>query len=140
MTIAQVLQGRRVLIAHESAFQCSYLSEGVRAAGATVVGPVQVIADGIALLDCKPRVDAMVLSQALPHWDAVALVEAAISQDIRPVIVHPAQADLAHPFSDFSCLAMPYAAFQVVAALADVLAATRGCIHWSARTIDGSWA
>lgn len=118
-----------MLIAHEAAFQQSYLSGVVRAAGAIVRGPVADAGTGLELLNSG--VDAMVRSYTLSRQDAVALIDAALSRGIRTVVVHPAQADVAHPFSDHRCLATPYAGFQIVGALADVLAATRGCVHWS---------
>jgi hypothetical protein len=74
----------------------------------------------------------MVLSHTLSRQDATALIDAAISGDVRTVIVHPPQADLGYPFSD-RCLTTPYAGIQIVTALTDVLAATRGCVHWSIR-------
>lgn len=131
MIIDRQLHGRRVVIAHESAFQGSYIGEVTSKAGASIVGLVETGADGIALLGREPHVDAMVLSQALPRQDAVALIAEALARDVRTVVVHPGKVDVGSPFSDHRCLPIPHAGFQIVAALVDVLAATRGCIHWS---------
>jgi hypothetical protein len=127
--IGQKLHGRRVLIAHEDSFQRSYLCEVIQAAGADVISTADVGDNELALLGPGSGIHAMVLSYALPHKNAIALVEAAIASGIRTVIVHPAKAAVAFPFSDHRCLAIPYGGFQVVDALADVLAARRGCIH-----------
>lgn len=132
MLMDHQLQGRYVLIAHESAFERFFLSEVIAAAGASIAGPVGSGPDGIVLLDSKSRVDAMVLSQTLLRHDAVALIAAALTGNVRTVVIHPAQSSVHPPFTDHPCLASPYSGFQIVSTLVDVLAATRGCMHWSA--------
>jgi hypothetical protein len=133
MIIDRMLTGRRVLVAHESAFQGSYLGEVLRAAGASVIGPVESGREGLALLGREANVHAMVLSEALSDQAETSLLSAAIDDNIRVVVVHEAGVDVAPSFADHRCLATPYAGFQVVAALADVLATTRGGVHWSVR-------
>ena len=133
MDIGNKLQGRYVLIAHEDSFQRSYLRGVVQAAGAAVTHTVDAGGDGLALLRRGSGIHAVILSYALPHPDAIALLTAAMASDIKIVVVHPAQAEVTFPFSDHRCLAIPYGGFQVVDALADALTQRRGCIHWSAR-------
>ena len=122
-----------MLIAHENASQRVYLGEIIQAAGAIIAGPIDAYADGISLLNGELRIHAMVISQMLPYQDAVALLDAAIDNNVRTVIVYPRQVGVKSPFSDYKCLEAHIAGFQIVEAIAGMLAITRGCIHHSAR-------
>ena len=100
-----------------------------------MIGPLASSAEGPILFAGAERVHAMVLSPALPGREALHLVAAALDADVRTLIVHLASALPEPPLSDHRCLAMPYTGHQVAAALAEVLAVTRGGVHWS----SGGW-
>ncbi|MDQ0840272.1 hypothetical protein [Sphingomonas faeni] len=136
MTIFQNLKNQHVLIAHEDSLQRSCLCEVIQAAGADAYAVTAEESERYGLAFLKPGscVSAMVLSYTLPKKDAVALIDAALAFGIRIVVVHPARTEIAFPFSDHRCLATPYEGFEVIDALIDVLAASRGCMHWSAHS------
>lgn len=134
MTIVQNLKNEHVLIAHDDPFQRSRLCEIIQAAGAEVYAVTAKRFDGhgLPILDPGSCISAMVLSYTLPRKCAIALVDAALASGIRIVVLHPARAEIAFPFSDHRCLATPYEGFEIVDALIDVVVVKRGCIHWSA--------
>lgn len=133
MPIIQNLRNEHVLVAHENPFQTSYLCEVIRAAGADVYALTTKKIEGhdLSLLKTGSCINAIVLSYSLPKVYAIALADAAIASGISIVIVHLARPEIEFPFSDYRCLPTPYEGFEVVNALIDVLAARRGCIHWS---------
>ena len=133
MAIIQNLRNEHVLVAHEDPFQTSYLCEVIRAAGADVYALTKEKVEGhdLSLLKTGSCTNAIVLSYTLPKVYAIALADAAIASGVNIVVVHLAPAEIEFPFSDYRCLATPYEGTEVVDALIDVLAARRGCIHWS---------
>ena len=55
------LEGRRVLVVEDEYMLVMDLEESLRAAGATVVGPVPSVAEAMALIDAEGALDAAVL-------------------------------------------------------------------------------
>ena len=131
MLIAHELTGVRVLIAHEDKFQMEYLSKVMIAAGAVVLDPSapepghgpspdHAPAAGVLQLGDPPP-DAVVMSQSMQTADGGSLIDAAARGTVALLVVHSVFA-LPLPRIGLLCsLAVPYAAFQVVDALVDML-------------------
>ena len=136
MTIVKNLKKQNVLIVHEDPFQRPHLYKVIQAAGTDVYALTAENLETCSSTLVKPGsyFSAMVLSSTLPKKAAIALVGAALVSGIRIVVVYPARTEVTFPFSDHRCVATPYEGFEVVDALIDVLAARRGCIHWSAHS------
>lgn len=122
MLIAHELAGMRILIAHEDTFQRAYLSSAMIAAGAIVVDSA-AISDAYRPID--PPLDAAVISQVLQATDARILNDAAARGARAVLILHPAAAIPVPAGCQSRRLAAPYAAFQVIDALRDMLARRR---------------
>lgn len=120
MLIAHELTGMRILIAHEDAFQREYLSKVMIAAGAITVNASMSAGDGKLWLGDPPP-DAVVVSQGRQAADGGRLIDAAASGACAVLVVHAGPV-LALPSTGlFRSLEAPYAAFQVVNALGDML-------------------
>lgn len=120
MMIAHELTGMRVLIAHEDRFQREYLSKVMIAAGAIVVDAPTTTDGGVLWLGDLPP-NAVVVSQSRQAADGGCLIAAAARDALAVLVVHSAPAP-ALPSTDlFRRLEAPYAAFQVVDALGDML-------------------
>ncbi|VXC95757.1 hypothetical protein [Sphingomonas sp. 8AM] len=119
MLIAHELAGLRILIAHEDGFQRAYLSTVMTAAGAIVVDPA-TIAAGAAPADDRP-LDAAVVSHAMQATGGHMLADAAARGALAVLVVHAASASPVPAVGLLRSLAAPYAAFQVVEALGDML-------------------
>ncbi|MEH3120675.1 MAG: hypothetical protein PGN16_01650 [Sphingomonas phyllosphaerae] len=119
MLIAHELAGMRILIAHEDSFQRAYLATVMTAAGAIVIDRP---ATAGAWWPNDPPLDAAVLSQVMQATDARPLIDAAARGALAVLVLH-STATLPSPVvSPLRSLATPYAAFQVVDALCDMLA------------------
>ncbi|GAA4220496.1 hypothetical protein GCM10022253_24730 [Sphingomonas endophytica] len=118
MLIAHELAGVRVLVAHEDGFQKAYLSAVLAAAGAILVDPS---AAGDAALTGPPPLDAAVVSQIVQATDGHRLIDAAARGALAVLVVHSASALPLPAVGLLRSLAVPYAAFQVVEAIRDML-------------------
>jgi len=118
MLIAHELAGVRVLVAHEDGFQKAYLSAVLAAAGAILVDPSAAV--DAALTD-QPRLDAAVVSQIVQATHGHRLIDAAARGALAVLVVHPASALPLPAVGLLRNLAVPYAAFQVVEAIRDML-------------------
>ena len=118
--IAHVLRGRTVLVIHEERFRGEYLAEVLRGADATVAGPVETASTGIALLATMERGAVMVLSSSITGSEA--LFERAAAKSLATLLVHPPRTTSPIATATLPYLASPYAGFQVVEALARLLA------------------
>lgn len=117
--IAHPLGGCTVLVVHENRFRGAYLAEVLRGAGAGVAGPVDTAARGIALLEPVPMRGAMVLSSSVAGGET--LYELAAARGLATLLVHPAQTPLQGSAVAGPYLESPFAGFQVVEALAQLL-------------------
>jgi len=119
MLIAHELAGVRVLVAHEDGFQKAYLSAVLAAAGAILVDPSNAAGD--AALTGPPPLDAAVVSQIVQATDGHRLIDAAARGALAVLVVHSASALPLPAVGLLRSLAVPYAAFQVVEAIRDML-------------------
>lgn len=120
MLIAHELTGMRVLIAHEDKFQREYLSKVMIAAGAIVVDALTTTDGGVLWLGDLPP-DAVVVSQSRHAADGGRLIDAAARDGLAVLVVHSAPVPALPSTGLFRSLEAPYAAFQVVNALGDML-------------------
>jgi hypothetical protein len=118
MLIAHELAGVSVLVAHEDGFQKAYLSAVLAAAGAILDDPS---AAGDAALTGPPPLDAAVVSQIVQATDGHRLIDAAARGALAVLVVHPASALPLPAVGLLRNLAVPYAAFQVVEEIRDML-------------------
>ncbi|WP_028965790.1 hypothetical protein [Sphingomonas phyllosphaerae] len=119
MLIAHELTGMRVLIAHEDNFQREYLSKVMIAAGAIVVD-APTTTDGVPWLG-DPFPDAVVVSQSRKAADDGRLIDAARRGALAMLVLHSAPTLVLPSTGLLRSLEAPYAAFQVVSALRDML-------------------
>lgn len=111
-----------MLIAHEDAFQRSYLGDVMRASGAAIAGAERDAAAAVARLEAEPLLDTLVLSPLLPDGQAAVLAEAAVRRGIAILVVEPAHRGSGTKLPADAVLRAPYAGFQVVDAVAALLA------------------
>jgi hypothetical protein len=115
--VGDMLRQRHVVIVHEDAFVARYLADVIVRSGATVAQPVAAVG-GEALLDFGATASAIVLSDTAPGGDAIA--DFAAKHGLPLVIVR--STPRAYPaLADDRTLTAPFAAFQVVELLRDLL-------------------
>jgi hypothetical protein len=114
--VGDMLRQRHVVIVHEDAFVARYLADVIVRSGATVTHPAAA-GDG-ASLAIEATASAIVLSDTAPGGDAIT--NFAAEHGLPLVIVR--STPRAYPAStDDRTLTAPFAAFQVVERLRDLL-------------------
>jgi len=112
-----------VLIAHEDAFHRSYLEDVLSGSGAEIAGVERTAAAALVRLEGEPLLDALVLSSSLPEQQATALADVARRRKVAILVVEPARGVGRAVLGAEEVLTAPYAGFQVVEAVAGLLAA-----------------
>jgi len=111
-----------VLIAHEDAFHRSYLEDVLTARGATVLVIERDAEAAKARLEAEPLLDTLVLSALLPDEQAAVLAGIAVERGIAILVLKLARGGSAITLPADAVLTAPYAGFQVVNAVAALLA------------------
>ena len=113
------LNGVRVLLVHENAFQGQYLADVIADAGATLVGPIVSARQAIASLEHDGPWSALVLSSGVDGGGAVAGIGAELG--VALLYVQSAPSAASPPPSARRVMSTPFAGFQVVEALGEMM-------------------
>lgn len=122
LLLRQALRGHMVVVVHQDRFQGSYLAEVLRSAGAAIAGPTPAAAVAADLIAATAAPAALVLSSSVPGRGA--LIEQADGAGWVTLLLHHASARVPVEVGGAPALTAPYAGFQVVDALANLLAST----------------
>lgn len=116
------LKGRTVLVVEDEWFIASYVACGLEDAGARVLGPVPTAADALAMLGDENGIDAATLNVRLGDGDSAPVAERLAGMGV-PFLFLSGQDTGSRPagFRDRPGLAKPFAAFQVVEAVAGLI-------------------
>lgn len=116
------LNGQRVLVVEDDWFIAGYVSDALEEAGAAVVGPVPSSDEALHLLNGDERPSAATLNVRLTDGDSVPVARR-LSELGVPFLFLSATADTDLPpdLTGHPRLGKPFAAFQVVEALAGMV-------------------
>ncbi|HVF94933.1 MAG TPA: hypothetical protein VM900_11525 [Sphingomonas sp.] len=119
------LSGRSVLLVEDDCFTAGYLASAIQGAGAAVIGPHGSEADALAVLGSYDRApSAAVIATHLSQGFCTTLIEMLQAQAIPCVFTSTRPGyQLPPTWAECELLAKPYASYQVVDAVASLLAA-----------------
>lgn len=81
----QCLAGRRILVVEDDFFAADDLVNSLTEAGATVLGPVATVSQGLALIACSDRLDGAVLDINLGGEMSFILADALLARGVAVV-------------------------------------------------------
>lgn len=118
------LQGQRILVVEDDFFQARDMEEELKAAGATVVGPVPSIKDAAFLLAITDKLDVAMLDINLGGQLVYPLADQLVAQG-TPIIFATgySQHDIPARFRAVPCCEKPVVMSHVVLALGAAIAA-----------------
>jgi PAS domain S-box-containing protein len=92
-TVAPEVARLTVLLAEDDPIQAFVMRRVIEGAGMAVIGPVAVVADGLAILDQGP-IDVAVVDYQLADTDSTALLEALVARGVTVVILSGRDRDM----------------------------------------------
>jgi CheY-like chemotaxis protein len=125
----EALRGRTILLADDERFRADYVGHAVAGAGATLLGPLCTVQDGQAALErAATTPHAAIVSLRLGDGSALDLVEALAERGVPFLMIGRAGAAPSPLLRGRPHLTQPFAAYQIVDAICDLLAeATPTC-------------